>query len=254
MATANPALSESIFLNESRAPARAGTMTVNGAIVKTGILSVLLVAAGGVAWHFVHPVTGAEYSYDPSYRLAFGIGAPILGLITALVTCFFPKISPVTAPLYAIFEGLFLGSVSAFAGAKYDGIVTQATLATVSVLFGMLLLYSTRIIRVTERFRTCVLAATAGICILLLANFLLSLFGVNLGLRGNGMLGIGVSAVVIIIASLNLALDFDAFEMGAKYQAPKYMEWYCAFGLMTTLVWLYLEILRLLMKLQSNRE
>lgn len=254
MATGNPALSENIFLNESRSATRSGAMTVNGAVVKSGVLGAILIAAGGVAWSLVHAPTDGGYAIDTNYRMLFGIGAPILGFIVALVTCFFPKVSPVTAPIYAALEGLFLGSVSAFANARYDGIVAQAGLATVSVLGAMLLLYTTGAIRVTQRFRTGVMAATLGLVFLILANLVLSLLGVNLGIRGAGMLGIGFSAVVIVIAALNLVLDFDAIERCAQYGAPKYMEWYSAFGLMVTLVWLYLEVLRLLINLQNSRD
>lgn len=256
MRTANPALDDRVFEAASVEGGRSNVMTVNGAVVKTGVLTALLVAAGGLAWTLVHPTDGSM-AYDPAYRALFGIGAPIAAFIVALVTCFAPRVSPVTAPLYAALEGLFLGAVSSFFAVQYQGIVLQAALLTTGTLAVMLLAYSSGLIRATEKFKLGVIAATGAVCLVYLAAFVLRLFGVTevyQGIFSAGPLGIGFSAVVVVIAALNLVLDFDVIETGARYGAPKYMEWYAAFGLLVTLVWLYLEILRLLSKLRSNND
>jgi uncharacterized YccA/Bax inhibitor family protein len=254
MRTANPALSDRYFAAEAQTAPRSNVMTVNGAVVKTGILSALLVAAGGLAWTLVRPA-GSE-GFDPTYRMLFGLGAPLAGFVVALITCFFPKASPVTAPLYAVLQGLFLGAVSSFFNAQYQGIVLEAATLTVGVLVVMLLAYTSGLIRATEKFKLGVIAATGAIFLFYLAVMLLGLFGVGGEFRatvlGAGPIGIGFSVIVCIIAALNLVLDFDVIETGARYGAPKYMEWFAAFGLMVTLVWLYLEILRLLAKLRSG--
>jgi len=251
MRTANPALAGRVFQAEAAADPRASVMTVNGAVAKTGILAILAVIAGGLAWSLVHPTEGSM-TYDPTYRLLFGMGAPIAGFLVALVTCFAPRVAPATAPVYAALEGLFLGTVSSFFDARYQGIVLQAAMLTTGTLLVMLLAYGSGLVRATRGFTLAVTAATGAVCLVYLAAFVLGFFGVNLGIFSAGPIGIGFSLVVVVIAALNLVLDFDVIETGARYGAPKYMEWYAAFGLMVTLVWLYLEVLRLLAKLRSN--
>jgi uncharacterized YccA/Bax inhibitor family protein len=181
------------------------------------------------------------------------IGGAIGGLITALITTFSPRRAAMTAPIYAVFEGLFLGAVSAMFEAMYPGLVMRAVSLTFGVFFIMLLLYRSGTIRATEKFKTVIFAATGGIALVYLGSFIAGLFGVNVSfLHGNSMLSIGISLFVVVVAALNLILDFDMITQGTNARAPKYMEWYGAFGLMVTLIWLYLEMLRLLSKLASR--
>ena len=163
--------------------------------------------------------------------------------------------APVTATGYALCEGLALGGVSAMYESRFGGIVVQAVGLTFGVLAMLLVAYATRLIRATENFKLGVFAATGAIALLYLVSWILSLFHVSIPyIHGNGWIGIGLSAFVVTIAALNLIMDFDFIEQGVQAGAPKYMSWYAAFGLMVTLVWLYLEILRLLAKLQSRRD
>jgi len=171
----------------------------------------------------------------------------------ALVTIFKPVWAPVTAPIYALLEGLALGAISAYFQARFPGIVIQAVALTFGVLFALLLAYRSGLIPVTENFRLGIVAATGGIAIFYLVAIGLGFFGIRIPMLHEGSwLGIGFSVFVVIIAALNLVLDFDFIEKGAEQGAPKVMEWYAAFGLIVTLVWLYLEILRLLSKLRSR--
>ena len=178
------------------------------------------------------------------------------GFICAMVTIFKKAWSPVTAPLYALLEGLVLGSLSAVFELRYPGIAIQAVGLTFGTLFAMLFLYRSGIIKVTEKFRMGVFAATGGIALFYFLEIILSFFHINFmgtyGVNGSGLIGIGFSLLVVGIAALNLVLDFDFIEKGVQYGAPKYMEWYGAFGIMVTLIWLYLEMLRLLSKLNRR--
>jgi uncharacterized YccA/Bax inhibitor family protein len=178
------------------------------------------------------------------------------GFICAMVTIFKKAWSPVTAPLYALLEGLVLGSLSAVFELRYPGIAIQAVGLTFGTLFAMLFLYRSGIIKVTEKFRMGVFAATGGIALFYFLEIILSFFHINFmgtyGVNGSGLIGIGFSLLVVGIAALNLVLDFDFIEKGVQYGAPKYMEWYGAFGIMVTLIWLYLEILNLLAKLNRR--
>ena len=175
------------------------------------------------------------------------------GLIVALVTTFKPAWAALTAPLYAVLEGLLLGGISAMFNAQYQGLPFQAVCLTFGTLFSLLLAYQTGWIRATENFKLGVIAATGGIFLVYMATAVLGLFGIAMPfMHSNGLVGIGISLFVVVVAALNLVLDFDIIENGVKRGAPKYMEWYGAFGLLVTLVWLYLEILRLLAKLRSN--
>ena len=176
------------------------------------------------------------------------------GFIVAMVLCFKQTWAPVLAPVYAVLEGLFLGGISAVFAARFGGIVFQAVAMTFGTLFALLAAYQSGYIRATEKFKLGVIAATGGIAVVYLVSMVLGFFGVQIpGIFGSGAVGIGFSVVVVVIAALNLVLDFDLIERGAQAGAPKYMEWYGAFSLMVTLVWLYLEILRLLAKLKDNR-
>jgi uncharacterized YccA/Bax inhibitor family protein len=177
------------------------------------------------------------------------------GLIIAILTIFKKEWSPVTVPLYAILEGLALGSVSYLYNTQYEGIIIQAVSLTVLILFSMLFAYRTKIIKPTENFKLGVFAATGGVVLLYFISFIMSFFGEGISLlssQNSSMMSIGLSLVIIVIASLNLVIDFDFIEEGAEKGAPKYMEWYGAFGLLVTLIWLYLEILRMLAKLKNR--
>jgi uncharacterized YccA/Bax inhibitor family protein len=175
------------------------------------------------------------------------------GFIVAMVTIFKQSWAPVTSPIYALLEGLVLGGISAITNARYPGIGIEAVSLTFGTLFVLLLAYSSGLIKVTEKFKLGVIAATGGIAVFYLLEMVLSFFHIYFTtINGNSMIGIGFSVVVVIVAALNLVLDFDFIEQGVTVGAPKYMEWYGAFGIMVTLVWLYLEILRLLSKMRSR--
>ena len=234
--SSNPVLSEKSFRSETGVVGE--TMTVRGAVQKSFLLAALLVVVG-------------VWAFSNASPLLIGVGA-IGGLIAVLVAVFKKEWSPFLAPVYAVLEGLVLGAVTAIYAQAYDGIVFNAITLTIAILLAMLFLYQTRIIKVTEKFRSGVIMATMGIFLVYLLNFVLGFFGVNLPfLHSGGIMGIGISLFIVGIASLNLLLDFDMFEKGEQYGAPKYMEWFAALGLMVTLVWLYLEILRLLSKLRD---
>ena len=176
------------------------------------------------------------------------------GFVVAMVTIFKKTWAPVTAPIYALLEGLVLGGLSAMFEVRYPGIAMEAVGLTFGTLFVMLFLYKSGVIKVTQKFRMGVVAATGGIMVFYLLTWLLSMFHITAftSVYGSGLIGIGFSLFVVAIAALNLVLDFDFVEQGVAYGAPKYMEWYAAFGIMVTLVWLYLEMLRLLSKVRSR--
>jgi uncharacterized YccA/Bax inhibitor family protein len=221
-------------------------MTVRGTVNKTFILTAILLLAGYFPWK-----TAA--AGDTSMLGLFVIGGAIGGFILAMITTFASKYAPVTAPLYAAFEGLFIGGISIMFEMRYPGIVFQAVVLTIAVLVALLLAYTSGFIKATENFKLGVVAATGGIFILYLASFILGFFGVHMSfMHDSSPLSIGISVVIVIIAALNLVLDFDFIERGAEAGAPKHMEWYGAFGLIVTLVWLYVEILRLLAKLRDR--
>jgi uncharacterized YccA/Bax inhibitor family protein len=249
MRTSNPALNNQVFTNAAVANTGGATMTLEGTVWKCGVLLAILVATAGFAWmQTLSQANGGQIAQ--TYAMIGGIG----GLICALITVFKPNLSPYTSPLYAGLEGLLLGGISAVFEASYPGIALQAVGATFGTLAALLAAYASGLIRPSEHFKLGIAAATGGICLLYFASWILSMFGVHFmqPLYGNGLIGIGFSVVVVIIAALNLVLDFDFIESGVRQSAPKYMEWYGAFGLLVTLVWLYLEILRLLSKLRSR--
>ena len=247
MRTANPALKESVF-TEAAYGTRGETMTINGTVNRTGILLLLVMAAAWYSWTRSAPGPNGVIAPNP---LIF-VGA-IGGFIVALITIFKKTLAPITAPIYAVLEGLFLGGLSAMFEARFHGIAAQATFGTVGVLGGLLLAYRSGLIKATENFKLGVFAATAGIAVLYLVSFVMSFFGKSIGfIHSTGTWGIAFSVFVVIIAALNLVLDFDFIENGEAAGAPKYMEWYAAFGLLVTLVWLYIEILRLLSKMRSR--
>lgn len=272
MRTTNPTLSESAFrrLGGGQAPApttprfpdTAGrdafgrpagpapvtgrdSFTVEGAIYKTALLLGILMVSGLAAGVLV-PAS----AYPPAL-----IGAIVATLVLVVAISFKPDLAPGLAPLYAVIEGALLGIITVVIESQpgLDGIAIQAAIGTVAVLAVMLTLYKTGVVRVTQRFRMMVMAATGAIFLTYLASFVLGFFGVEFGfLHGNSMLSIGISLLVIGVAAMNLALDFDFIENAARAGLPAKAEWYAAFGLLVTLVWLYLEILRLLAKMQSR--
>ena len=228
-------------------------MTLNGTINKTILSFLLLILGAFYTWSkffsVVDPAVGASLVYP------YLIGGGIVGFILGIVTIFKKEWSQYTVPVYAVLEGLFLGGISAIVEARFanQGLVLRAVTLTFGVFFIMLFLYRSNVIKVTQKFKLGIIAATGGIALVYLAGFIFSLFGVQFSfLYGNSMLSIGISLFVVVIAALNLVLDFDFIDRGSKANLPKFMEWYGAFGLMVTLVWLYLEILRLLSKIASR--
>ena len=240
----NPALNDNTFTRNLSYPEE-NRMTLMGAVNKTAILLFVLVLAASITWKMV--LTGE------SGAGIFIWGGAIAGFIVAIVTIFKKNWAPFTAPLYAALKGLFIGGISAYFAALYEGIVMQAVGLTFGILFALLAAYKSGLIKATENFKLGVFAATGGIALFYIMSIVLGLFGVNMTfLHDSSPLSIGISVFIAIIASLNLVLDFDFIENGAEMGAPKYMEWFAAFGLMVTLIWLYLEILHLLAKLQNR--
>lgn len=239
------------MIGQPQYAAPANVMTANGAYQKTALLLMLAIVAASFGWTQVDVYGGQIIAGS---FLAWLIPIAIISLILALVTSFKPQIAPITGPIYALGEGLLVGMISHLYEAQYGGIVLQAVAGTVCVFAVMLFLYSSHIIKVTQRYAMVVIAATFGILLMYLVAFGLSLFGVNLSfLRSGSLLGIGISLLILVVAALNLPLDFNFIERGAQAGAPKYLEWYGAFGLMVSLIWIYLTILRLLAQLQSRR-
>jgi uncharacterized YccA/Bax inhibitor family protein len=250
MQSGNPALNKNTFLDAaSGAMVSHGddVMTVNGTVNKTGLLLVLVVTGAMFSW--------SKYAGPESIGALTPLilGGALGGFVLAMITVFKKTWAPYTAPLYAVAEGLFIGALSAIFDARYPGIVLQAVGLTFGIMAALLIAYRSGLIRATEKFKLGIVAATGGVFLLYMANMVMGFFGHSMGfINGSSGLGIGFSVVVVVIAALNLILDFDMIEQGASARAPKYMEWYGAFALVVTLVWLYLEILRLLSKLQSR--
>ena len=242
----NPVLRERTF-EAVGMPGVEQAMTLNGTVNKTGFLLICAAATASWTWHLAR--TG-----DPA-----AVGLPLMGgliggLIVALATVFRPAWSAVTAPLYALLEGLVLGGISAITEARYPGIAIQAVWLTMGTLVVMLLIYRARLIQATQKFKIGIVAATGAICLIYVVSMVLGFFGIAVPkIYDAGPIGILFSVVVVAIAALNLILDFDLIETGAAQGAPKYMEWYGGFAILVTLIWLYLEILRLLAKLRSRR-
>jgi uncharacterized YccA/Bax inhibitor family protein len=239
----NPALSERVFAGGGTVTGDA--MTVQGTINKTALLLVLAFVTAAASW-VLGSAGGAGIG-------GWALGAALAGLVVGIATFVRPQWSPVTGPLYALLEGVFLGLVSMVFEASYPGIATQAVALTFGVLGAMLLVYKTGLVKVTQRFRAGVAAATLAIFATYMVSLVLGLFGVRVPLLNDASpLGILISLAIVVVAALNLVLDFDLIERGASAGAPRYMEWYAAFGLLVTLVWLYLELLRLLAKLRER--
>ena len=252
MRSGNPVLNDKTFTRHVDLTGD-DRMTLMGTVHKTAFLLILLVAFASSTWKMVMTVNLEGQMVAAPGLFGYMIGGAIGGLIFALITFFKPTWAPVTAPIYAALEGLFIGALSAFAESKFPGIVLQATGLTFGILFALLGAYRSGLIKATENFKLGVAAATGGIFLVYMASFVLGMFGVTIPfLHDSTPIGIGISVFICIIAALNLVLDFDFIENGADQGAPKYMEWLGAFGLMVTLIWLYIEILHLLMKLRSR--
>ena len=237
----NPALSSETFKGISIASS-GNVMTINGTVNKTALsLTILL--------------TTAYFTYlNPGLSFLIPVGF-IGGFIVALITIFKKHLAPITVPIYAALEGLALGGISFMYNAQFEGIVSQAILLTLGILFSLLFAYKSKLIAPTENFKLGLFAATGGIFLVYMISFVMSFFGTGLPIlnpMNSSLFSIGFSLFVVVIASLNLVLDFDFIEEGSEKGMPKYMEWYGAFGLLVTLIWLYLEILRLLSKLRSR--
>lgn len=246
MRTSNPSLNGDTFAKSISGEA-AGVMTIQGAVNKSFILILCAMLTASVVWiQYFNPV-------NQGIVFPLMIGGAIGGFIVALVTIFKKTWAPVTAPMYALLEGLFLGGLSAFMEATYSGIVVNAVALTMGTLLCLLMAYKSRLISATENFKLGVVAATGSIAVIYLISFIMGLFGTSMPyIHDSGLIGIGFSLFVVVIAALNLVLDFDFIEEGSEAGAPKYMEWYAAFSLLVTLVWLYIEILKLLAKLRKR--
>jgi uncharacterized YccA/Bax inhibitor family protein len=257
VATSNPAFSKDLWAGYEQvygAP-RSTTMTVQGTAVKTMVLLAILAATATWSW------TNSAAGDIAGGALAL---SGIAGFIVAMITIFKPTLAPITAPIYAAVEGVFLGAISQIIEQRYGGaggrvegaggIVMQAVSLTGGVLFVMMFVYATRIIRVTQKLQMAIVGATGALALFYIISMVLSMFGFGtMGVFTASPIGIGFSLFVVGLAAFNLLLDFDFIEKSAQHEAPKSMEWYGAFGLMVTLIWLYLEILRLLMKLSDRR-
>jgi len=259
MRSGNPTLNDKVFNRElSSSLSSNDVMTIDGTVNKTAILLFLVMLTAYYTWNgmmstfapdsYGNAVQGAGFS--PMWLWGGAIG----GLICAVILIFKKSWAPFLAPAYALLEGLFLGGISAMYEVKFGGIVFQAIGLTFGILFSLLLLYKTGIIKATENFKLGVAAATGGIAVIYIVGLIMSFFGASIPLiHESGPIGIGFSVIVCAIAALNLVMDFDFIENASETgRTPKYMEWYAAFGLLVTLIWLYLELLRLLSKLQSR--
>lgn len=247
MRTANPILRADTF--DLRAERDESKMTILGTVHKTGFLVLIVLGFALFVWK-EFPVTSRGI---PAGLYPWMVGGMIGGAVMALVTSFKKEFARFTAPLYAACEGVFLGAISALFDSIYPGIAIQATGITAATLLALLFAYRSGLIRATENFKLGITAATGGIFLMYLISWILGMFGVQMPfLHSNGLIGIGISMVIVVVAALNLVLDFDFIEQGQAKGAPKHMEWYAAFGLLVTLVWLYVEALRLLSKLQSR--
>jgi uncharacterized YccA/Bax inhibitor family protein len=248
MRTANPALNSKTFQEYSSRTGTLDLMTIQGTVNKTAFLLCCLLLSAGWTWNMFYS------SGNPAAVMPWMMGGAIGGFVVALITVFKKTAAQVTAPIYALLEGLFIGGISSIFEAQYPGIVIQAVGLTFGTLFALLFAYKSGLIKATENFKLGVVAATGSIALIYFASIILGFFGIRIPfIHDSGPLGILFSLVVVVIAALNLVLDFDFIEHGAEGGAPKFMEWYAAFGLIVTLVWLYIEILRLLAKLRSRR-
>ncbi|QYK69930.1 Bax inhibitor-1/YccA family protein [Paenibacillus sp. S02] len=245
MSFSNPVLRDDIFLREDEREVSEQRMTIGGTVNKTLLLLVLLIVSGSITWYM---------TYEGTVEVLSLLTAGFIGMAgVALAISFFPKMAPLLSPVYAILSGFALGGISAFMEYEYPGIVANAILLTVGILFLMLFMYTQRIIKVTRGFISFVVLCTMAIFLVTVVDFILNFFGMNVPyIHETGWLGIGISLFIVIIAALNLLVDFNFIEEQADQGAPKYMEWYGAFALLVTLVWLYVRILDLLAKFSKR--
>jgi len=249
--SSNPVFKERVFSRDYTSQSE--VMTVNGTMNKTALMLLLVVAGAVFTWNKFFGAISTNSEAGMSAVLPWLAIGGIGGFITVLITVFRPQSSGISAPTYAVFEGLLLGGISAVLEMQYSGIVMRAVALTLAVFMVMLFLYRSGVIKVTQKFAMGLFAATGGIALVYLVGFIGSFFGWQMPfLYGNSNISIGFSLVIVAIAALNLVLDFAFIERAAESGAPKYMEWYGAFGLMVTLIWLYMEILRLLAKVASR--
>jgi uncharacterized YccA/Bax inhibitor family protein len=243
----SPALNQEVFEKQARIASGAEPMTIAGVVRACGVLLAIVLGAGVAGWTLIDP-DPATITIPVWYWIALGGG-----LVIAIVTIVRPRWAVITSPVYAALEGLVVGALSRLFEFEFDGIVLQAVALTVGVFAVMLILYATRTIEVTENLRLGIIAATGAVLVVYVVDLVLLVFGHRVPfIHDTGPIGIGVSVVIVIIAALNLVLDFDFIERGADLRAPAYMNWYAAFGLLVTLIWLYLELLRLLAKARRS--
>ncbi|MGA1867723.1 MAG: Bax inhibitor-1/YccA family membrane protein [bacterium] len=246
MRIGNPALKSEIFLRFKGLTDTAHLMTFQGTVNRTILLLFLVLCSSIWIWN-IYFSSGSQKAVIP-----WIIGGTVGGFIFALITIFRKQWSPFTAPIYALLEGFALGGISSMFNAQYPGIVIQAVGLTFGILFSLLVVYKTRLIKVTENFKLGIVSATGSIFLIYTISLIINLSGAHIPfIHESGFIGIGFSLFVVVVAALNLLVDFDSIEQGVAQRVPKYMEWYAAFGLMLTLIWLYLEILELLSKLQE---
>jgi uncharacterized YccA/Bax inhibitor family protein len=248
MTSGNPIFNGTTYTTTGSRAGYGDSMTVSGTVNKAGIL--LLCVLATAVWTWNQFFTTGDPASVSGYIMAGALG----GFVVALVTTFKPAWSPITAPIYALLEGLFLGSLSAMFELRFPGIAMESVALTFGTCFCLLLAYRSGLIQPTQKFTMGIVAATGGIALVYFASMILGMFHVQVpGIYGSGPIGIIFSLVVVCVAALNLILDFAFIEQGARNNAPKYMEWYSAFGLMVTLIWLYMEMLRLLSKFRDRR-
>ena len=244
--SANPGLNKNTFSQVRGFTLSDNLMTLQGTVNKTGIMLFLALLSAMWGWR-------QFFVYEAPQISLYLWGGAIGGFIAAMVAIFKPTTAPIVAPVYALLEGLFLGGISSIMEARFPGIVIQAVGLTFGTLFALLFAYKSGLIKATENFKLGITAATGGIFLMYMVSFILGFFGTHVPfIHGNGIIGIGISGFIVVIAALNLVLDFDFIEQGVEQGAPKFMEWRAALGLMITLVWLYIEILHLLSKLRSR--
>ena len=249
MQSGNPTLNRNTFLDSASGAvvSRDGAMTLNGTVNKTAFLLILVLVGAMYSWNQFNGLA------DVASMQSLAIWSALGGFVMAMITIFKKEWAMVTAPAYAALEGIFIGAISAIFEMRFHGIVIQAVGLTFGTMGALLLAYRSGLIRATEKFKLGVFAATGGVALFYLASMVMGFFGHPFSIiYSSSALGIGFSVVVVVIAALNLILDFDLIEQGVAAGAPKYMEWYGGFALVVTLVWLYLEILRLLSKLNSR--
>ncbi|HXB06154.1 MAG TPA: Bax inhibitor-1/YccA family protein [Puia sp.] len=251
--SSNPTLSEKIFRKSLDQTGQGEVMTVRGSIQKFGFLMLLVLAGAAYTWKLY-------YSFKAPTMMGLLIFGFVGGLICVIAISVKPQWAKWLSPAYAVLEGFLLGGLSAIINnamkAKYPNIIIEAVGLTFGVAFAVFVLYNARIIRATEKFKAVIFSSLVGIMIFYVINMLLGIFGIHIPFMqwgDNSLIGIGINLFVVVIAALSLVLNFDQIETGEKMGAPKYMEWYGAFGLLVTIVWLYLEILRLLSRFSSNR-